>query len=175
MQLPTLARNYHVADSIALYANGDLFFRGTRIAVAVEPKPDPDTSKMLSKATPQILKTKTKDDCQDDAVNSASATVSDNPVLFFGQNSVVTVVVDTSLQGGTMSFELDGAPVKFCPVSDGPPQAKDERLSSFSNMFDRLGSAAAVFVCTFLLHFENPRILEVASKNFILVCVLGTQ
>ncbi len=65
--------------------------------------------------------------------------------LLFGQNSVVSVILDTETEGGTLSFEVDGVPLKFVLNSF---RGDGDVVTSFNSLFERMEAQSLYPVLT---------------------------
>eukprot|EP00750_Incisomonas_marina_P014138 INCI17609.11.p1 GENE.INCI17609.11~~INCI17609.11.p1 ORF type:complete len:5029 (+),score=1065.32 INCI17609.11:298-15384(+) len=171
---PLFGQDYMNATSTALYANGELYFRGQCVAFAIKPEAPNDAAKPSVEGTaadngddvatspatsssPGPAKSKPSSEDGDSAINEGSAQPIDDGVvddapeadknsnLFFGQNSIVTCIIDTDAEGGTLSFELNGQPIKFRKNSFMRRGQAAEILENFVSVFERLENTTAVY------------------------------
>jgi len=129
---PMLGRDYRFTRSVALYANGRVYFHGNCVAIARSTPSSPSLSNTAEGDVGSVPATGHS--------NSESSTDSMSPTLCFAQNSVVSVIIDTTSQGGELSFEVNGERVMFSLVGGG--QDKQTDVSSFPNLFDRMQTSA---------------------------------
>ena len=157
---PLLGRDYMNANSVALYANGELHFRGQCVATAIAPirkaKPVESTAESgdgeksasespakAADASADVAESTEVDTGAEDDAGAAHASKATK--LLIKQNTVVTCIIDTDAEGGTLSFELNGTLLEFKKATYVRRGQQAETLSGFINVFERLENTTAVY------------------------------
>ena len=146
--------------SVALYANGELHFQGFCVATVIR---DGRTGDGSGDAGVEVKPATAGQDAVADAEE-------EKPGVFFGAGKVLTCVLDSDAEGGTLSFECDGHPLRFrnnVPTHRRAAAGLDgDVLDKFTNVFERLDKATAVCpvvsVCPMDEQYER---LEAANKR----------
>lgn len=114
---------------MALYANGQIQFQDVCVATAIAPR---------ASAAPDVV----------DPTAAAGGDDSPSETRLLSQGTVVTCVLDTDAEGGTLSFEVGGKVVRFKNLLPPKQRAKagleDDVLEKFTGVYELLDKATAV-------------------------------